>query len=303
LNKKIIKKNKNYTYDILKNDLLFLNYEYPFFKINNIGKSTLGENIIYIKLGEGNKKLFINSSHHANEWMTSLIIMMFIEKYLYLYKNKKIYKTYNIEELWNRTSLYIVPMVNPDGVNLCLREKRILNNLEYKNIWEKYKNKLEDWKANIRGVDINLNYPAGWEQAVINKRKKGINSLGPRDYPGPNAVSEIETKNMIHFSNLFNFDMTISLHSQGQEIYGYNKIEKAYEIGKKMERASGYLLTEPEYYSAFAGYKDWFIQEFNKPAFTIEIGKGEEGKSLPLKDAEKIYNEIEEIFFIALEEC
>ena len=38
---------------------------------------------------------------------------------------------------------------------------------------EKYQNKLEDWKANIRGVDINLNYPAGWEQAVIYKRKKG----------------------------------------------------------------------------------------------------------------------------------
>ena len=85
MNKKIIKTNKNYTYDILKNDLLFLNYEYPFFKIKTIGKSTLGENIIYIRLGEGNRKLFINSAHHANEWMTSLITMMFIEKYLELY--------------------------------------------------------------------------------------------------------------------------------------------------------------------------------------------------------------------------
>ena len=299
----IIKLNKEYKYDYLKNDLLFLNYEYPFFKINNIGKSTLGENIIFIKLGNGNKKLFINSSHHANEWITSLIIMMFIEKYLFLYKNKKIYKTYNIEELWNRTSLYIVPMVNPDGVNLCLRDKKVLNNILYKNIWEKYENKLEDWKANIRGVDLNLNYPAGWEQAVINKRKKGIDSPGPRDYPGPNTVSEIETKNIIHFSNLFNFDMTISLHSQGQEIYGYNKLEKAYEIGKRMSKVSGYLLTQPDYYSAFAGYKDWFIKKFNKPAFTIEIGRGEEGKSLPLENAQKIYNEVEEIFLIALEEC
>ncbi len=108
---------------------------------------------------------------------------------------------------------------------------------------------------------------------------------------------------MIHFSKLFNFDMTISLHSQGQEIYGYNKLPKAYEIGNKMAKASGYLLTEPNYYSSFAGYKDWFISKFNKPSFTIEIGKGKEGKALPLKDAERIYNEVEEIFFIALEEC
>ena len=56
---KIIKINKKYNYDILKNDMLFLNYEYPFFKINNIGESTLGEKIIYIKLGKGNKKIFI----------------------------------------------------------------------------------------------------------------------------------------------------------------------------------------------------------------------------------------------------
>ena len=306
MNKKIIKTNKNYTYDILKNDLLFLNYEYPFFKINNIGESTLREKIIYIKLGEGNKKLFINSSHHANEWMTSLVTMMFIEKYLKLYNKKEYYKGYDIKELWEKVSVFIVPMVNPDGVNLCLKNKKIINEKIYIEIWKEYENKLEDWKANIRGVDLNLNYPAGWEQAVINKRKKGIDKPGPRDYPGPNAVSEIETKNIINFTKLYNFDMTISMHSQGQEIY-YNylnyKIDKAYEIGKKLEKVSGYLLTNPDYNSSFAGYKDWFIENFKKPGYTIEIGKGEDGKSLPLEKIEEIYGEVEEIFFMAIEEC
>ncbi len=155
-------------------------------------------------------------------------------------------------------------------------------------------------------MDLNLNYPAGWEQAVKNKKKKGITSPGPRDYAGPNAVSELETKNMINFTRINNFDMSISLHSQGEEIYwSYldKKLEKAYEIGKKFEKVSGYKLTTPEYNSSFAGYKDWFINEFNKPGFTIEIGKGEEGKSLNIEDAEKIYNDVEEIFLIALEEC
>ena len=306
MNKKIIKINKDYTYDNLKNDILFLNYEYPFFKIKTIGKSTLGENIIYIKLGEGNKKLFINSSHHANEWMTSLVIMMFIEKYLELYNKKEFYKGYDIKELWEKVSVFIVPMVNPDGVNLCLKNKKIINGKIYKEIWGEYENKLEDWKANIRGVDLNLNYPAGWEQAVINKRKKGIDKPGPRDYPGPNAISEIETKNIINFTKLYNFDMTVSLHSQGQEIY-WNyinyKINKAYEIGKKLEKVSGYLLTKPDYNSSFAGYKDWFIENFKKPGYTIEIGKGEEGKSLPIERAKEIYEEIEEMFFTAIDEC
>jgi len=306
LNKKIIKINKNYTYDILKNDLLFLNYEYPFFEIKTIGKSTLGEDIVYIKLGKGNKKLFINSSHHANEWMTSLITMIFIEKYLELYNKKQNYKGYNIQELWEKVTVFIVPMVNPDGVNLCLKNNKIINNNLYKEIWEKYESELENWKANIRGVDLNLNYPTGWEEAVKNKRKKGIYKPGPRDYPGPNAISEIETKNIINFTKLFNFDMTISFHSQGQEIYwsylNY-KVEKAYEIGKKLEKVSGYLLTKPDYYSSFAGYKDWFIENFRKPGYTIEIGKGEDGKSLPLERTKEIYEEVEEIFFMAIEEC
>ena len=306
MSKNIIKINKNYTYDNLKNDLLFLNYQYPYFEINNIGESTLGEKIIYIKLGNGNKKLFINASHHANEWMTSLIIMMFIEKYLKLYKYKEIYKGYNIEELWNNVSVYIIPMVNPDGVNLCLKNKRIINNKLFYEIWGNYFNELDKWKSNIRGIDLNLNYPAGWNYAKKNKLKKGINKPGPRDYPGPNPISEIETKNIIRFTKLFNFDMTISLHSQGKEIY-WNylnyKINKGYEIGKKLEKISGYVLTKPNFNSSFAGYKDWFIENYKKPGYTIEIGEGEEGISLPLENAEKIYNEVEELFFTAIEEC
>ena len=111
---------------------------------------------------------------------------------------------------------------------------------------------------------------------------------------------------MINLSNFYNFDMTVSLHSQGQEIYwSYQdkKFIKAYENKRKMSRVSGYKLTQPNYNSSFAGYKDWFIDKFNKPGFTIEIGKGKEGVSLPLNMVEKIYNEVEEIFLVALEEC
>lgn len=238
---RVIKKQKKYTYEKLKSDLYFLKYIYPYFEIRSIGKSTLDEDIIYIKLGKGRKKLFINASHHANEWLTSLIIMMFIEKYLYLYRTKQNFKGFNIRKLWENVSTYVVPMVNPDGVDLCLEDKRIINKEAYREIWGNHIKELKKWKANIRGVDLNLNYPAGWNKAVYNKIRKGIYIPGPRDYPGPNAVSEIETKDMIEFSKLMNFDITISLHSQGKEIYwnylGYS-VKKAYEIGKRFERVS-----------------------------------------------------------------
>jgi len=151
-------------------------------------------------------------------------------------------------------------------------------------------------------VDLNLNYPAGFENAKENKYKKEVYKPGPRDYVGPNALSEIESRNLYNFTKLHEFDISISLHSQGEEIYwSYQdiKLPEAYELGKKFSKVSGYKLTEPKYNSSFAGYKDWFIKEFKKPGFTIEIGKGIEGLPLPLKDIDNIYQKVEEIFFIS----
>lgn len=127
--------------------------------------------------------------------------------------------------------------------------------------------------------------------------------LGPRDFVGTNAISEIETKNMYLFTKEFKFDMTISLHAQGKEIYWeYNgiELEKAKKIGEKFAQISGYTLTKPNYTSSFAGYKDWFIEEFKRPGFTIELGEGEEGKSFKTNQIQKEYNQIKDIFWEAI---
>lgn len=301
----IVKKNLLYNYEILKNNLGDLKNKYNFFEIGNIGKSVLGEEIKYLKLGKGENKVLINATHHANEWISSLVIMLFVEKYLDL-KNNNVdnYKTYNINNLWNNSTLYVVPMVNPDGVNLVLNVDKLKKREIYKNIWGNYVDKLEYWKANIRGVDLNLNYPFGFEQAKINKAKKGIINPGPRDYAGPNYLSEPESIAMYNFTRLKKFDVTISLHSQGKEIYwdaGKDKLSTAYELGKFFEKVSGYLLTKPEYNSSFAGYKDWSVNEFQNIGYTIELGKGEEGKSLSLDNVQNIYEDVEEIFLKSLE--
>jgi len=303
--KNIVKDYLPYNYNLLKNDLYLLKNKYNNFFIGNIGKSVLGEEIKYLKIGEGKNKIFINASHHANEWISSLVIMLFVEKYLYL-KNNYVYnyKSYRIDELWKNSTLYVVPMVNPDGVELVLNVDKFKKSDLYRDIWEEYVDNLQFWKANIRGIDLNLNYPYSFEQAKINKAKKGIFSAGPRDYAGQNALSEPETMALYNFTKLYGFDITISLHSQGKEIYwdaGKDKLSTAYELGKFFEKVSGYLLTKPEYNSSFAGYKDWSVNELQNIGYTIELGKGEEGKSLDLKNINSIYEEVEEIFLKVLE--
>ena len=153
--KNIIKNNLPYNYEILKNNLEDLKNKYNFFDIGIIGESVLNEEIKYLKLGKGENKILINASHHANEWISSLVIMLFVEKYLDL-KNNNVdnYKTYNINNLWNNSTLYVVPMVNPDGVNLVLGVDKLRKSELYKNIWGEYVDNLEYWKANIRGVDL-----------------------------------------------------------------------------------------------------------------------------------------------------
>ena len=52
---------------------------------------------------------------------------------------------------------------------------------------------------------------------------------------------------------------------------------------------AGYLLANVPYNSSFAGYKDWFIQDYNKPGFTIEAGLG--NNPLPISQFDKIYHD------------
>ena len=97
-----------------------LKTRYPFIETGIIGQSVLGKNLYYIKLGNGEKKVQYNASHHALEWITSVLMMKFIEDFSRAYAENSKFLGYDINDIWKNSSIYIVPMVNPDGVNLVL---------------------------------------------------------------------------------------------------------------------------------------------------------------------------------------
>lgn len=95
-----------------------------------------------------------------------------------------------------------------------------------------------------------------------------------------------------NFTLSHNFDLVIAYHTQGEEIYwNFQNINPpdAYFIGQEFAKSSGYLLTEVPYNSSFAGYKDWFILNYNKPGYTIEAGLGE--NPLPISQFNQIYTD------------
>lgn len=114
----IVPTNVTYNYSLMSQNLVTLIRTYPFLNIQTVGKSVLGKNIYVVKLGKGTKKVFYPVSIHANEWITSVLLMKFIEDYCVAYNNNSRLYGYSVRRLFNSVSIYITPMVNPDGVDL-----------------------------------------------------------------------------------------------------------------------------------------------------------------------------------------
>lgn len=298
----IIPTTKAYTSTLLSQNIASLKSAYPFLSTGIIGTSVLGSPIPYLRLGTGPKEVFYNASFHANEWITSVVLMKFVENYCDAYLAGSNLQGYSVTSLFNSTSLYLVPMVNPDGVDLVTGN--LENPMAYsfaQTIASSYPEIPfpDGWKANIEGVDLNLQFPAGWEDAKKIKFSQGFTSPAPRDYVGHFPLSTPEAQAVYTFTLAHEFRLILAYHSQGEVIYwrfqDYLPEKSAY-IGEQFARVSGYALEDTPYNSSFAGYKDWFIQTYNKPGYTVEVGMGE--NPLPISQFDQIYQDNEGILIL-----
>lgn len=222
--------------------------------------------------------------------------MKFIEDYAIAYTNNSNLYGYNVRALFNSVSIYIMPMVNPDGVNIATNAFPITSPAYKmaKNIADNYPAIPfpTGWKANARGVDLNLQFPAGWEQARQIKYDQGFVSPAPRDFVGYGPLTEPESLAIYNFTLSHNFSLVIAYHTQGKEIYwNFQNINppRGLDIANQFATVSGYTVENVPFNSSFAGYKDWFIQDYNRPGYTIEAGIGQ--NPLPISQFDEIYND------------
>ena len=275
----VVQTDISYTYDNLIRNISGLSRIYPFLQIGSIGRSVLGRTIPVIRIGEGQKEVFYNASIHANEWITTPVLMKFLEEYSRRYVEDSIIFGYNARDLFQNVTLYIVPMINPDGVDLVTGAIRD-GEIAYEQAEEIAENFPDipfpsGWKANIQGVDLNLQFPAGWENAREIKFEQGFVSPAPRDYVGEGPLVAPEALALYNFTLMHNFRLILTYHTQGRVIFWrfLNFLPPdSFEIGQEFSRVSGYELETTPISSGFAGYKDWFIQDFNRPGYTIEAG-------------------------------
>ena len=274
--------------------ILELVEKYPFCRAEVIGVTAYGRPLRTLIIGNGERKVIYSAAHHANEWITSLVLLKFAEELAEAIQNGS--RIYGIlaKNIAAAATIYLVPMVDPDGVDLVVgaippgsapyeaarKLAEFYPNIPFPN----------GWKANLLGVDLNLQYPAGWLQAREIKFSQGFTMPGPRDYVGRFPLSQQESRALATFTEEVDPILVLAYHAQGEVIYWQFRdyeVPGAEALAKEFARLSGYALEDTPYESSFAGYKDWFIQRYRRPGFTIEVGQGE--SPLPLSQFDKIY--------------
>ncbi len=289
----VVPENVSWSSDLCEIVVAGLIARYPFMRSEIIGNSVIGSNIYALSLGEGPRRAMLNASHHANEWITTPFVLKYAEQYAKARLDGGSVGGVAVGDLWNRVTLDIVPMVNPDGVDL-------VSGALDSGVWYDGARRISNafkqipfpsgWKANILGTDLNLNYPAGWEQAKRIKYAMGYNRPAPRDFVGAAPLAAPEAFAMTQYTEKNSFDLTISFHTQGEVIYWkYLDIVPtgSLEIAQAMSQASGYTVEDTPAESGYAGYKDWFILTYNRPGYTVEAGRGT--SPLPLTQFPEIW--------------
>ena len=254
---------------------------YPFCRTELLTTTAFQRPVRTLVIGQGERKVIYTAAHHANEWITALVLLKFAEELAAAIDADGEIFGRSARQISDTATIYMVPMVDPDGVDL------VVGAIKPGNIQFDLAQRLsrdypaipfpEGWKANLLGVDLNLQYPAGWLQAREIKFSQGFTSPGPRDYVGRAPLNQLESRALAGYTEVIDPALVLAYHSQGKEIYWqFQDIEVpgARELGEEFARVSGYTLTEVPYNSSFAGYKDWFIQRFRNPATPLRWGRG-----------------------------
>ena len=278
---------------------------FPFVYARELTRSPGGRSVPVLQLGQGRTKVLIVGGHHANESITSLLCWRLLEDYCAALEADGDFGGVRASRLYYNAVLYLVPLLNPDGASLVAgeltpggAEEAAARSLAVQHPDVPFP---LGWKANLAGVDLNLNYPAGWQTAKRIKAELGVRAPAPRDWGGCKPLDQPETAALAAYTCCVHPDLVIAYHTQGGEIYyGWHGFEPpgSARLAQAFADASGYRVCAVPPQSDNAGFKDWFVSRFRRPGFTIEAGRGE--NPLPESDLPTLLRENAPIWALAM---
>lgn len=286
-----------YDYNAMAADLLKLKENYPSMVLDSLGKTADGREVYHVVIGNpsAKKKILVQGSIHAREYIVTKVVMRELAGLLEMEKNQKTYKGKSMQDLLKNSCIHFVPMLNPDGVTLSQYGLNGIGSEELRNrvlkIAEKEGAKdlhsyFRSWKNNLRGVNLNKNFDANWEQTVD---KKGYPAKD--EYKGEAVESEIESKALADLARKEHFSSSISYHTQGELVYWYfgegSYVDSAKSLAQIVARNAQYKISNAYSERYAGGFKDFMERKYNIPSVTIECGKGT--SPVPEEQIDKIW--------------
>lgn len=237
-----------------------------FADVKIIGQSLLKRNIYAINLGKGERKILFHGAIHARESITARLLIELAFDY-----SKDV-------------GITIIPMVNPDGVDLCSLGLDSIEDKERRDFLLAV-NKSSDftlWKANAAAVDLNVNFDAGFGKGVGN-----LTSPASSGYIGKYPFSEPESKLLKEITDREKYILTLSYHARGEVVYyGYENIRRHEKQAREIAKFLNYDILSSE--GSHGGYKDWYTLNYTGLGLTVEVG--EDGANFPI--SENVYEKI-----------
>ncbi len=281
----------------LVEELAYLCATYPRLRCGSIGTSILGREIPLLSIGTGRKCVLYIGGHHGMEWITAKVLTDFAEELLSLLaEDRSVFGT-SVSLLCELYTFHILPMLNPDGIDYQLHGP-LPDNPLYERLLAMNGGSTDfsHWQANARGVDLNHNYDAGFEEYKRYEAEHDMDGGAPTKYSGERPESEPETK---HLCDLIRFleglGGVLTLHTQGEEIYYAGEPEHK-ALGERIAGWTDYTLAIAEGTAAFGGLTDWCVEKMRLPAFTLECGSGV--NPLPLEAEEEIRRRLKKLLFL-----
>jgi uncharacterized repeat protein (TIGR02543 family) len=263
----------SYSYSRLKKEINKLSEQYPdLIDSDYIGTTVGRRDIPLVRMGKGDRKILIIGSEHAREYVSTSVIMRSIDTYAHAYTRGTSIEGTGVRRVLDKVTFYFVPMLNIDGVQIVrggasAKDKRIAKKYVGSRHYNRYKN---SWKSNLRGVDLNRNYPFRWS-AGGNTGKRGY-----MDFKGIKQASEPEIKAIISLCKENEFAFMLTIHTRGQIIFWKDKyndvVPGASTLAKKVRSVTKYRLRPTSSMSSSWGESaKWFRFVYNKPALTVEL--------------------------------
>ncbi len=290
-----------YSHEFVVNDANKLAKMYPeLIRIGSIGKSVEGRDLVLIEFGKGDKKIFVCGAHHAREYISTTYLMYAIDRFAYMYETGMNETEYDIKAILDNVTFCIVPMVNPDGVNLVQNGIGAVQNPEAVSamkITEGRENGYRAWKANINGVDPNWNYDKDWfksREKASSPASTGYNGEMPGTEPETQAVSAYVDANM--------FEAYLSMHTQGKLLYWAEDVTNPTNLGTLVQRSTGFSLIRedtPKKLSGVGGsFFDYVFRKYGKATMTVELCNYIGPKPYPDADFDRVWESAKNVLLI-----